>query len=96
MVEWNYTRLHSVANYAELLHISPKALNKRITRYNKTTPNDIIKNRIILEAKRLLVHTPLSVKEIGYKLGYDDASYFVRIFSKQAAISPHKFRLQYQ
>lgn len=96
IIEWNYTRLHSVAAYAQLLHISPKALNKRITRHYKTTPNDIIKNRIILEAKRLLVHTSLSVKEIGYKLGYDDASYFVRFFSKQTAISPYKFRSQYQ
>jgi AraC-like DNA-binding protein len=96
LVEWHYTRHHTVAAYADLLHISPKALNKRITRYSNTTPNEVIKNRIILEAKRLLVYTPLSVKEIGYKLGYDDPSYFVRLFSKQAATSPQNFRLQYQ
>jgi AraC-like DNA-binding protein len=95
LVEWNYSRLHTVAEYAALLHITPKALNKRITRYSNTTPNDVIKNRIILEAKRLLVHTNLSVKEIGYKLGYDDASYFVRFFTKQADTSPNSFRLAY-
>jgi AraC-like DNA-binding protein len=96
LVEWHYTRYHTVAEYADLLNISPKALNKRITRYSNTTPNEVIKNRIILEAKRLLVHTSLSVKEIGYKLGYDDPSYFIRLFSKQAETSPQNFRLQYQ
>lgn len=65
MVEKNYLKIHTVAQYAELLHISPKALNKRITRYSNTTPNNIIKRRVILEAKRLLVHTQLSIKEIS-------------------------------
>jgi AraC-like DNA-binding protein len=96
LVEWHYTRHHSVAEYASLLHITPKALNKRIARYSNSTPNEIIKNRIMLEAKRLLVHTPLSVKEVGYRLGYDDPSYFVRLFTKQVKISPQGFRLQYQ
>ena len=95
MVEWNYTKLHTVADYAGMLNITPKALNKRINRYSNTTPNDIIKNRIILEAKRLLVHTSLSVKEIAYKLGYEDPSYFIRLFSKQAETSPQSFRIQY-
>ncbi|MGF7041623.1 helix-turn-helix domain-containing protein [Mucilaginibacter lappiensis] len=96
LVEWHYTKHHTVANYADLLNISPKALNKRITRYSNTSPNDIIKNRIIMEAKRLLVHTTLSVKEIGYKLGYDDPSYFIRLFAKQADASPQSFRIKYQ
>jgi AraC-like DNA-binding protein len=96
LVEWHYKRYHTVAEYADLLHISPKALNKRLTRYTNSTPNDIIKERIILEAKRLLAHTQLSVKEIGYKLGYDDTSYFIRLFSKQAEVTPQAFRQQYQ
>jgi AraC-like DNA-binding protein len=96
LVEWHYTKHHTVAEYAELLNMTPKALNKRITRYSDSTPNDTIKNRIILEAKRLLVHTDLSVKEIGYKLGYDDPSYFIRLFTNQASSSPQNFRQQYQ
>lgn len=95
LVEWHYTRYHSVADYAALLNITPKALNKRITRNTDTTPNDLIKNRIILEAKRLLVHTHLSIKEIGYKLGYDDTSYFTRFFTKQTKVAPQSFRFQY-
>jgi len=56
----------------------------------------VIKNQIILEAKRLLIHTQLSVKEIGYLLGYDDPSYFIRLFTKQVAAPPQTFRLHYQ
>ena len=96
LVEGHYTRQHAVADYAAMLHITPKVLNKRITRYSNSTPNDVIKNRIILEAKRLLIHTQLSVKEIGYLLGYDDPSYFIRLFTKQVATPPQTFRLHYQ
>ncbi|RFM27360.1 helix-turn-helix domain-containing protein [Deminuibacter soli] len=96
LVEWNYTTKHGVAEYAELLNLTPKALHKRIARYSTQTPNDIIKNRILLEAKRLLVHTSLTVKEIGYKLGYDDPAYFVRFFTNQASVSPQHFRKDYQ
>ncbi len=96
LVERHYTRHHTVAQFAELLHITPKALNKRITRYNNITPNEIIKNRIVVEAKRLLVHTHLTIKEIGYKLGYEDTSYFIRFFTKQVATPPQSFRMQYQ
>lgn len=95
LVEQHYINHHTVAEYAKLLHLTPKALNKRITRFSNTTPNDIIKNRIVLEAKRLLVHTQLSVQEISYQLGYEDASYFSRFFAKNAALSPVSFRLQY-
>ncbi len=96
MVDQHYTTRHTVSEYADLLNITPKALNKRITRHSSTTPNDIIKNRIILEAKRLLAHTSLSVKEIGYKLGYDDPNYFTRLFNAQTQSSPQNFRVQYQ
>lgn len=96
LVEWNYTTKHSVADYAALLHLTPKALHKRVAKHANTTPNDIIKNRIILEAKRLLAHTELSVKEIGYKLGYDDPSYFIRLFTHQVGLAPQQFRKSYQ
>jgi AraC-like DNA-binding protein len=96
LVEWNYTTKHAVADYAELLNMTPKALSKRLAKHSSVTPNDIIKNRIILEAKRLLAHTQLSVKEIGYKLGYEDPAYFIRLFTNQAGIAPQQFRKSYQ
>ncbi|CAM4040322.1 AraC-type DNA-binding protein [Pedobacter westerhofensis] len=96
MVEWFYMQHHTVAAYAELLKITPKVLNKRIVRMHSSGPNEIIKSRIILEAKRLLAHTELSVKEIGYKLGYTDPSYFIRLFTQQTKESPQTFRLAYR
>ncbi|UPK67500.1 AraC family transcriptional regulator [Chitinophaga filiformis] len=95
LVEAHYTTHHNVADYANLLNITPKALSKRISRHGSKTPNDIIKERIILEAKRLLIHTDLSVKEIGYKLGYEDPAYFVRLFTNQVDASPLLFRKKY-
>ena len=96
LVEWNYTTKHAVADYAELLNMTPKALSKRLAKHSSVTPNDIIKNRIMLEAKRLLAHTTLSVKEIGYKLGYEDPNYFIRLFTNLAGLAPQQFRKSYQ
>lgn len=95
LVEWNFTVKHTVAEYADLLNITPKLLHKKITKFSKDTPNDLIKHRIILEAQRMLAHTDFSVKEIGYKLGYEDPSYFIRLFSKQTGVAPQQFRIQY-
>ena len=95
LVELHYKTEHTVAGYANMLSVSPKFLHKRITQHGPTAPNDLIKDRIMLEAKRLLAHTALSVKEIGYNLGYDDPAYFVRLFTKLAGVSPVKFRKKY-
>ena len=96
LVELNFRQHHAVADYATILSITPKALTKRIAKYGKVTPNDIIKDRIILEAKRLLAHSDLSVKEIAYQLGYDDPAYFNRLFAKVSDIAPAEFRKQYK
>lgn len=95
-MEWHYRHHHAVADYAALLHLTPKALHKRLARAGHPGPNDVIKNRITLEAKRLLAHTQLLVKEIGYKLGYEDTSYFSRLFAQQTGTTPHLFRQRYQ
>lgn len=96
LVETHYHRLHTVSEYAALLNITPETLNKRITKYSGFAPNELIKRRITLEAQRLLAHTTLTVKEIGYMLGYDDPSYFVRLFANHVQATPQNFRQQYQ
>ena len=55
----------------------------------------MIKNRIILEAKRLLAYTAMSSKEIAYELGYDDPAYFSRLFFIKTGDSPSGFRTKY-
>jgi AraC family transcriptional regulator, transcriptional activator of pobA len=95
LVERNYKTHHTVADYAEMLFITPKSLSKKIGLLSNDTPNDIIKDRIILESKRLLAHTSMTVKEIAYSLNYDDDAYFVRFFTKNTGVSPTSFRKQF-
>lgn len=95
LVEQHYKTHHTVADYAELLFITPKNLSKKIGLLSTETPNEIIKNRIILESKRLLAHTALSVKEIAHALNYEDDAYFIRFFKKNSGISPLSFRNQF-
>lgn len=78
--------------YASLLNISTVYLNevvKGVTGMNATL---YIKNEVALQAKRLLIHTDLAVKEISDRLGIDDYAYFSRLFTQQAGISPTLFR----
>jgi len=95
LVEQHYKTRHTVADYAELLFVTPKNLSKKIGLISKSTPNDIIKDRIMLESKRLLAHTTMTVKEIAYSLNYDDDAYFIRFFTRQAGLSPVSFRKQF-
>lgn len=95
LVEENYKTHHMVADYADMLFITPKSLSKKISLLSKDTPNDIIKKRIILEGKRLLAHTSMTVKEIAYHLNYEDDAYFVRFFTKHTGVSPTSFRKQF-
>lgn len=92
LVEIHFREKHKVSEYANLLRIAPKTLSARFNRLKLENPNEIIKNRIVLEAKRLLMYTDLSVKEIGYQLGYDDPAYFNRIFSQKAGCTPTAFK----
>jgi AraC-like DNA-binding protein len=95
LVELHFKNLHTVADYANLLFVTPKNLNKKVTQFGNQSPNKIIKDRIILEVKRLLVHSSLTIKEIGYNLGYEDDAYFIRLFTRQTGVSPQQFRKQY-
>ena len=52
----------------------------------------MVQERIILEAQRMLLYSNLNVSQIGYRLGFDDASYFVKYFKKHTSVSPSEFR----
>ena len=82
LVEFNYRKLHTVTAYAERLGLSPKSLTKHFQKIGTQTPSDFIKERILLEAKRKLIYTDSSVKEIAFDLGFNDPAYFHTIFHK--------------
>lgn len=92
LVENHYKEIHQVGEYAELLNESPIVLNRAIKAITGKTPGELIVDRLILEAKRLLLYSDLNNKEIAYKLNYDDPSYFARIFRKKTGHTPTEFR----
>ena len=96
LVEKEFVSKHSVADYADMLNITAKNLHKKIKLISDKTPNELIKNRLLLEAKRYLAHSELSSKEIAYKLGYEDEAYFTRFFNKHAGNTPIHFRKLYR
>jgi AraC family transcriptional regulator, transcriptional activator of pobA len=95
LLEINYTKIKSVSDYAKIICISEKRLGQATAKVLGKSPKEIIHDRILLEAKRLLAHTYLSIKEIGQDLGYEDPAYFVRYFKKKSATTPVEFRESY-
>lgn len=92
MLEQEFDRIHTVKDYAERLNVSSKTLTNCVTECSRKSPLAFINDRVILEAKRLLRFTNLMVKEIAYRIGYDDPSYFVKFFKRQTGYLPSDFR----
>ena len=92
LIEENYCRLHTVKDYAALLNVSSKTLTLYVNECSKYSPLELINNRIILEAKRLLRYSVLSVKEIAFRLGFEDPSYFAKFFKRLVKQSPADYR----
>jgi AraC-like DNA-binding protein len=91
LVEQHFKEEHSVSFYAEKLFKSPKTLSNNFAKLNRS-PLQIIHQRIVLEAKRLLTYTDKSAKEIAYEIGFDDASHLSRLFKKYTSQSPSEFK----
>ena len=81
-----------VSQYAEMLHLSSYQLNAITKATQGKTCSELIKDHIILEAKRQLLATSNQVNQIAYHLGYEDISYFIRFFKIHTGYSPESFR----
>lgn len=92
LVEQHYKEKHSVNEYAELLNKSPKTLSNVFKKHGQTSPLRFIQNRIMLEARRLLIYSDLTVSEIAYELGFSEIHAFSRFFKGQEGCSPQNFR----
>lgn len=91
-VEIHYKTVHQVKEYAEMLHVSPNYLNEIIKSSVHISAKEYIQNRIALEAKRMIVFTDKSSKEIGYDLGFDDPSHFSKFVKSKLGQSLQDFR----
>ena len=95
LLESNIRTNRAPSFYAERLNITVAYLNEAINAVWGTSVSRNIQDEIILQAKRKLVYTTASVKEIAQGLGFNDYSYFTRLFTKVAGVSPMLFRRKY-
>jgi AraC-like DNA-binding protein len=87
-IDKNYKSLKLPKQYAALMNLSQKHLNRIVkSSLNKTT-SELISERVVLEAKRMLIHSTLSVTQIAIELGYLDNTYFFRIFKNKVGETP--------
>lgn len=78
--------------YADHLNVSEVQLNRIVNKFSNTPIGQFIQNRRILEAKRLLATTSWTIQEISYDIGFEDYSYFIRVFKKNVKSTPQVFR----
>ncbi|MDO6518120.1 AraC-type DNA-binding protein [Zobellia uliginosa] len=92
LLEKNYEDQRNAEFYAGKLGISAKRLNQILKEKLNKTGVQIIHDRLILEAKRQIIHSENTIKEIAYKLGFKDHSYFSRFFKLHAGLTPLEFQ----
>ncbi len=94
LVEENNHKNLSLKEYANMLAVTPNHLTQTVKQYTGKTSSQIIKAKQVLEIKRLLVHSNMSVSEISLQLNFDDQSYFTKFFKREAGFSPLQYRSQ--
>lgn len=91
VIEENINKFYNLKHYAQLLNVGVEKLNNVTKKHLKDTPANIIYKRKVLEAKRLLANTNLSIKEVAFKLGFDQPTYFTKYFKKATKLTPKDF-----
>jgi len=92
LVEEYFKEKHQVSDYAAMLNKSPKTLSNLFKMYSDKTALSFINDRIITEARRLLLFSDKTSKQITYILGYNEPGHFSKFFKKQVGVSPSEFR----
>ncbi len=92
IVEKNFSKWHQVKEYADALNVTPNYLNEVIKTAINVSAKEFIQNRIVVEAKRMIVFTNKSSKEIGYEMGFEDPSHFSKFFKSQSGQTLQEFK----
>lgn len=95
LIDMHYKSIRLPKAYADLLYITPNHLNALCKDLLGQTAGELIRNRVLLEAKRLLINANKTIAEIAYELDFQDNSYFNRFFKKYEGVTPDTFRKQF-
>jgi AraC family transcriptional activator of pobA len=96
LLEMNYETVRNTDFYAGRLGISSKRLNQILKEKLDKTGMQLIHDRLILEAKRQIIHSARTIKEIAYELGFTDRPYFSRFFKQHTGLTPEQFQKEVQ
>jgi AraC family transcriptional activator of pobA len=94
MVEEDYAKHYPVAHYARRIGITAAHLNALCRQAVNQSALELIHDRMLLEARRSLVYTSMTVSVVSYSLGFADPAYFTRFFKRLTGLSPKEFRVQ--
>lgn len=95
LIDQHYRELRLPKEYAALLFVTPNHLNALCRELLGKTAGELIRERLILEAKRLLTNAAMNITGIAYELKFEDNSYFNRVFKKETGVTPDAFRKQF-
>lgn len=93
LIEQKFKTEHAVSFYAAELGLSPRKLGDIVKLYTGKYISDVIDDRLIAEAKRLILFSDLTIKEIAFELGFEEHSYFTKVFKKLTGKTPSGFKL---
>jgi AraC family transcriptional activator of pobA len=94
LVEIHYRKALTIEDYANRLGVSVGQLRAACRKIAAVAPLRLVQDRAILEAKRALLYSNMTVAEVGYHLGFEDPAYFSRFFAKAEGLSPRSFRVK--
>lgn len=92
LIDENYKKGLPVSEYASIMNFSSRTLSDLTNNFLNKTPSQMIQERMILEAQRMLLHSDLNISQIADHLGFEDPSYFVKYFKKHVQQSPSDFK----
>lgn len=92
LVEAHYREHWPVKRYAEALRVTESRLDRLCRAVANASAFQVVRDRLLIEARRLLVHAPASVATIAFDLGFEDQAYFCRFFRKGAGLTPSAYR----
>ena len=92
LVEREFRDRLGVADYAARLAVSPTHLNRVVRQATGRPASALIAERVLREARRMLIYTNLTAAEIAYQLGFTDPAHFSRVFTRGTGTPPRAFR----